>query len=313
MKAILINNYGDSSVLEYKDIPALQVSDDKLLVKIYAASVNHLEVKITSGAMKGMMPLTFPWIPGYDFAGVVESVGKNVAGFRKGDKVYGNCQGGSYTEYLLANPATTVLMPEKLSFTEAASIPHVGETAWQGLFTHGNLKAAQRVLIHGAAGAVGAFAVQFAKNIGATVYANSSGEDREYIESLGADIIIDYKTQDFTTIAKDIDLVFDLVGGSTQEKSYQVLKKGGCLVSTVGISTQKEADKYGMKAIGMVIKQSGEDLKKISEFIRSGKLKWDVEMVLPLKDAKKGWDILQQRDPSLPKISHGKIVLEVTR
>lgn len=311
MKAIVINNYGDSSVLKYEEVPVPEIKKNQVLVKVFAASVNHFDIKVTAGMMKDWLSLSFPWTPGYDFAGIIESVGSEVTGLKKGDKVYGNSNGGSYAEYAAVKSSTVVLKPEILSFTEAASVPLVGETAWQAIHTHAELKSGQRILIHGAAGAVGAYAVQFAKAVNAVVYANSEGKDKDYLKSLSADVVIDYQTQDFTTIAKDIDVVIDLIGGETQKRSYQVLKRGGRLVSTIGISTQEEADKYGVKAIGMSMERSGEDLKKISGLISAGKLKWNVEMVLPLKDAKKGWDILLRKDPSLPKISHGKIVLEV--
>lgn len=313
MKAVRIHNYGLSNELKYENVSAPEINGNQVLVKVYATTVNHLDIKKASGVMKDRMPLTFPWIPGHDFAGIIENAGENVTEFKVGDKVYGNCNGGSYAEYLAIDTDTVVLKPENLTFEEAASVPHVAETAWQAIHTHGHIKAGQRVLIHGAAGAVGAYAVQFARQVGATIYATASSNDREYLQSLGANVIIDYQAEDFTTIAKDIDLVLSLVGGDIQQRSYMVLKEGGRLVSTTGPILTDVAKKHNVTGIAMVIKQSGEDLKKISHFINTGEVTTDISVVYELKDAADGWKILSGEEPSLPKLSHGKIVLQVLK
>lgn len=309
MKAVFIQNYGSSEQLIYSETNAPEINADQVLVKIHATTVNHLDIKKASGAMQERMPVSFPWIPGHDFAGVVQATGKNVSTFKKGDKVYGNCPGGSYAEYVAADKDKVVLMPQSLSFNEAACIPHVGETAWQAVHTHGRLQKGQKVLIHGGAGGVGAYAVQFAHIAGATVYATAAGSDIEFVKSLGADKVIDYKTDDFTKEFKDLDLVLALVN-NTEEKSYSVLKEGGRLVSTVYISHEELAKKKNITAIGMVIKQSGADLQKISDLVNAGKIKTDIAMTLPLSEAQKGWKILSG-EKDMPKITHGKIVLEV--
>lgn len=312
MKVVRIHEYGTSENLVYEKISTPALEDDKLLVKVCAASVNHLDAKKASGDTKKYMPIDLPWIPGHDFAGVVEKVGKNVSGFKKGDEVYGNCNGGSYAEYLVVSPSTVVLKPEKLSFVEAASIPHVAETAWQAIHKHGRLQAGESVLIHGAAGAVGAYAVQFAHLAGAKVYATAGAEDKKYLESLGADVIINYKKEDFTQLVKDIDLVLDLIGGDTQSKSFTVMKNGGRLVSTVGQTTPKEEPaKKQISVIPMIIEQSGEDLQKITDLINEGKMKYDVALLFPLPEAPEAWDVLQRKNPSLPTITRGKIVLGI--
>lgn len=312
MKTVRIHNYGSFEQLKYEEAPKPELAENKVLIKIYATSANHLDMKKASGAMKDRMPLTMPWIPGHDFAGVIEEIGTDTSGFKKGDKVYGNCMGGSYAEYLLADINKMVKMPDKLSFIEAASVPHVAETAWQALYQHGQLQKGQSVLIHGGAGAVGGYAVQFAHASGAKVLSTASGRDIEFVKSLGADEVIDYKTQDFTQIFKDVDLVLSLVGGDTEEKSYSVLKEGGRLVSTVGLSHQELAKEKGITAIAMVIEQSAEDLKKITELIESGQVKTDVGIIFPLEDAVTAWKAMSG-DKTIEMPSHGKIVLQVNK
>lgn len=313
MKAIIAHGYGNSSVLRYEEAAIPEINDGQILVKVYATSVNHFEIKRVSGALKDQMPLTFPWIPGYDFAGVVEKCDSNVTGFKTGDKVYGNCKGGSYAEYLAVDITTVGLKPDNLTFAEACSVPMVAETAWQAINTHGELREGQKVLIHGGAGAVGAYAVQFAKRIGAVIYATASARDRDYLLSLGADITIDYQTEDFTSIAGDMDLVIVLVPGDIQQRSYSVLKQGGRLVTTVGPVLEEMAKERNVTAISMSMKPVAEELKNITNMIEAGRLSVDVEIILPLEEAAYGWQILSGEDPGTPKISHGKIVLEVVK
>lgn len=312
MKAVLLKDYGSFEQLSIEDIQKPEINDNQLLVKVYATTVNHLDMKKASGTAKDKMPITLPWIPGHDFAGVVEEVGKNVPTFKKGDKVYGNSNGGSYAQYLAADIHKVLKMSDHLSFNEGSAVPHVGETAWQALFTHGQLKKGQSLLIHGAAGAVGAYAVQFAHSIGAKVLATGAAAEIDFIKSLGADEVIDYKTQDFTKEFKDVDLVLSMVGVETEKRSYEVLKKGGHLVSTTGLATADLAKERGVTAIAMVIEQSAEDLQKITDLIDAGKVKADIAAVFSLDDAVKGWKTLSG-DTSVPRLGHGKIVLEVTK
>lgn len=310
MKAVRIHDYGSFEQLRYEEVAKPQISADQLLVKVLATSVNHLEIKKASGTMKEMMPLSFPWIPGFDFSGIVEETGANVNGFAKGDKVYGNCMGSSYAEYLAADLDKVVRIPDILSFAEAASVPHVGETAWQALFKHGELKEGQTVLIHGAAGAVGMFAVQFAREVKARILTTVADKDLKYIKLLGANEAVDYKTQDFSEIYRDVDLVLLLVGGDTEEKSYKVLKPGGRLVSTVGLLHPEIAKEKNIHAIPMVIEQSAEDLNKITDLIISGKVRTDIGRLYTLQEAAEGWKTILG-DPSVPRLNHGKVILEV--
>lgn len=320
MKAIRLHEFGSFEQLKVDEIAIPEINDDQLLVKIYATSVNHLEIKKATGTLQNKFDLKLPWIPGHDFAGIVEKVGKNVTSFKEGDKVYGNANDGyahspqgSYAEYIAADAHKTALMPTNLSFIEAASVPHVGETAWQAVHTHGKVKAGEKVLVHGATGAVGAFATQFAHIAGATIYATASAKNAELAKSYGADEVIDYRTADFSEILRDMDLVLVFTGGDVQEKSYKVLRKGGRLISITGPIIEDLAKQHEVDGTFMVIKQSGADLQQITELIQAGKVKTDIGLTLPLEEAAKSWEIIAGTNPSLPRVPHGKIILEVAK
>lgn len=272
MKTVRIHNYGSFEQLRYEDTPLPIINDDQLLVKVYATSVNHLEIKKASGAFRNQFELKMPWIPGHDFAGIVEKVGKNNTSFQVGDRVYGNANDGyehsdqgSYAEYIAADLNKTAIMPKNLTFIEAASVPHVGETAWQAVHTYGKLKAGEKVLIHGATGAVGSFATQFARKTGAKIYATASAKNKALAQSYGADVVIDYRSTDFSEVLTDMDLVLAFTGGDVQEKSYKVLKKGGRLVSITGPIIENLAKKHDVSGTFMVIKQSAQDLQEITK------------------------------------------------
>lgn len=319
MKAIRIHHFGSFEQLKYEDTAVPVINDDQILVKVYAASVNHLEISKASGAFEDKFKLRLPWIPGHDFAGIVEKTGKNVTAFKVGDSVYGNANdgyshsdSGSYTEYMAADLSKTAKMPSNLSFVEAATVPHVGETAWQAI-RYGKLRKGEKVLIHGAAGAVGFFAVQFARKIGARIYATASAGSKELLESYGVDVVIDYKATDFSEVLSGMDLVLVFTGGNTQEESYKVLKKGGRLVSITGSILENLAKEHEVSGIFVVIKQSGDDLRQITKLIESGEVKTQVGAVYELKEAAKAWETMLGTNPTLPKIEHGKIVLQVNK
>jgi NADPH:quinone reductase-like Zn-dependent oxidoreductase len=213
MKAVRIHRFGGPDVLELEEIPGPLPGENDLLVRVHATSVNPVDYKIR----QGKFPPTLPKLPitlGRDLSGIVENVGGGAGAFRQGDAVYallGGIDRGSYAEYVVVKPNEAAAKPARLSHIEAAAVPLAALTAWQGLFDHGNLQAGQRVLIHGGAGGVGHFAIQFAKVRGATVLTTVAGRDLEFARELGADQAIDYETQRFEEIARDIDLVFDLV------------------------------------------------------------------------------------------------------
>ncbi len=310
MKAVRIHDYGLDKLV-YEEAPTPEIKENQILVKVHAASINHLEIMQAGGTMKDKMPLKFPWTPGFDFAGYVHSAAEGANGLKKGDKVYGNCNGGSYAEYLAVDLDKVALMPDNLSFVEASSIPHVAETAWQAVHTHGNVTSGMKVLIQGGAGAVGAYAVQFAHQAGAFVYATAGTSDIEFVKSMKADVAIDFQTEDFTQIAKDVDLVLDFVGGKTQDKSYKVLKQGGRLVTTVALNSEDEAKEHCVIATAMRIQQSGKDLEIITRLINEGKITTDVASVYPLAQAQEAWDNFLGTDITINSKPHGKIVLEI--
>ncbi len=309
MKAITIREFGGPEVLNYEELPVPVIKDNQVLVKVLATSVNHLEIMVASGKMGAGYPVGFPWIPGYDVAGIVAETAPMKGNFDVGDEVYAKTTGASYAGYIVVDENMLARKPRNLSFIESASVPHVALTAWQGLFKYANLHNGQKILIHGAAGAVGSFAVQFAKNAGAYVYATASANDKSYLDTLGADVIIDYKTEDFTKIAKNIDLVFDLIGGESQIKSFSLLAENGKLVSTTGPAD--DSIKNNQHAMFMRVEPDGEILQTITQAIEAGKITCDVAMVYPLKDAKMAWDTFMHRSEDSKKFTHGKIVLEV--
>ncbi len=310
MKAICLQQYGSQENLKYEDISQPGNQPGKIIVKVKAASVNHLEIVVASGKMQKSMPVTFPWIPGYDFAGIVESTGSSHSGYAPGDEVYAKCTGGSYAEYIVADPDILAHKPADISFTAAASVPHTGLTAWQALYEHGNLRSGQKVLIHGAAGGVGMFVVQFAKYTGAFVYGTASQADMAFVKELQADRVIDYKNEDFTTIVKDVDLVIDLVGGETQSRSFGILKKGGRLVTTTG-KIDNPPDNAGIEAINMVVHPDGKALEEITGLIQKKRVKTDVAKVYPLAEAPEAWKTFNHQTPAAKEFTHGKIVLEI--
>src|SRR5580693_6420637 len=192
MKAVRLLEYGGQLV--FNDVPTPAIARDEILVKIKSTGVNHLDLVKASGTARQIFPIDLPWIPGHEFAGVVEQTGSDVAAYTRGDAVFAaNETGGAYAEYLAVKPALIAKKPSNLTFEEAASVPVAAQTAWQGLFTHGHLEKGQTILIHAGAGAVGAYAVQLASHAGATVIGMASGDDEAYLTSIGASRVIDYR------------------------------------------------------------------------------------------------------------------------
>src|SRR5713101_8391903 len=228
MKAVRLLEFGGQLVFD--DVPAPAIARDEVLVKIMSTAVNHIDLVKASGTLRQILPIDLPWIPGHEFSGIVEQIGKDVAGYAPGDAVFGTSELGAYAEFFAVKAATIVKKPSNLSFEEVASVPVASETAWEGIFTHGHLEKGQTILIHGGAGAVGAYAVQLASHAGAIVIATASGDDGAYLSSIGASRVIDYREAQFEKVLREkVDVVFDLVGGDTQKRSFLVLKEGGYL------------------------------------------------------------------------------------
>src|SRR6266853_5705744 len=266
MKAVRVLEYGGQLVFDNVATPT--IARDEILVKIKSTAVNHLDLVKASGTARQILPIDLPWIPGHEFSGVVEQTGRDVAASAPGDAVFGISGMGAYAEYLAVKPATIARKPANLSFEEAASVPVAAQTAWQGIFTHGHLEKGQTILIHGAAGAVGAYAVQLASHAGATVIATASGGDEAYLNSIGASQVIDYRGAQFEKVLREkIDVVFDLIGGDIQKRSFLVLKEGGHLVATTQPVSHEEAAKLRVTGTMMRLAPSGDVLGKIARLL----------------------------------------------
>lgn len=218
MKAIQINEYSDENVLNYTDVERPQPNDDVISVKIHAAAVNPVDVKIRNGKDE-QFGMKLPLILGADFAGTVEEIGRTIKKFKKQDAVYGKILIGCYAEYVVVKETELGRMPENVDFIKSASLPMDTLTAWQAIFDNDHLQSGQRILVHGASGSVGSIAVQVAKAKGTYVIGTAPGNNKDFVKHLGADEFIDYKSQNFETIAKDMDVVFDPIGGDTHKRS----------------------------------------------------------------------------------------------
>ncbi len=310
MKAVRIHDYGESSVLVCEDAPRPTPADDELLVRVIAAGVNPVDDKIRSGDFKEYMKLPLPFVLGGDVAGVVESVGKKVSKFKAGDAVFAYVslqRGGGYAEYAIAKESETALKAAKQKFVDAAAMPIAALTAWQALVDNAKLASGQTVLIHGAAGGVGSYAVQIAKSIGAKVIATGSTESQGFLKELGADVAIDYSKQKFEELAKDVDVVLDPIGGDTQTRSIATLKKGGILVSIVQPPDQAAATAAGVRATIFLAHPDANELASLAKLVDSGKLKSIVSKTYALCDAAKAHDQIHTGH------TRGKLVLEVAK
>ena len=307
MKAVVINEYGNESVLNYTDVERPEPKADEILVKVHVAAVNPADWKIRDG-MGEMFGFKLPLILGGDIAGTVEEVGVGVENFKQGDAVYGmtlSSLSGGYAEYAVAKADAIAPKPESLDFANAASLPIAALTAWQAIFDLANLSSGQRILITGASGGVGSMAVQLAKAKGAFVIGTASGKNEKFVRDLGADEFVDYTAQPFEEVVKDVDVVFDTVGGDTLEQAFQTLKKGGFLVSSAQTPSEEKARELGVEADWVFCKPSAQQLAEINRLIEEGKLKTHVETVLPLTDVRKAHQLSQSRR------TRGKIVLQV--
>lgn len=304
MKAVRIHRFGGPEVLQVDDIAQPVATGGKLLIRVAAASVNPVDYKIRKGGYPKVTEADLPVTLGRDVAGVVETEG---GGFKAGDPVYAHLDwaDGGYAEYVLCAPSGMAAKPSTLDMINAAAAPLAATTAWQGLFDHGQLKAGERVLIHGGSGGVGAFAVQFARIAGAEVIATSSPEEADRVAAYGAKQVIDHKTQKFEDEVHDVDLVFDLIGKDTQERSFQTLKRGGRLISTVQEPDQAKAAEAGVTAKRYMATPNGAQLAEIGKLIDSTQVQVTVVKTFTLGQATEAHRMLEDGHP------HGKIVLEV--
>lgn len=305
MKAVRIHTFGGPDVLRLEEVPKPEPKPDEVLVRVYAASVNPVDWKIREGHL-GKIPL--PSITGSDFSGEIEALGAGVTDFRVGEDVFGVIadDSGSYAEYAIAPLSKVTEKPPGLDHLEAAALPIASLTAWQALFDSANLQSGQKVLIHAAAGGVGHMAVQFAKWKEAHVIGTASGEHFEFVRQIGADEVIDYKKVKFDEVVKDADVVFDTIGGDTQERSWKVLKKGGVLVSIVAPPSKEAAAAHGVRGVFLISNAERKDeLAFIAELVASGRVKVHIDTILPLSEARKAQELSQHGHVK------GKIVLRV--
>jgi NADPH:quinone reductase-like Zn-dependent oxidoreductase len=307
MKAICFHEYGGPEVLKYENVPRPEPQHGQILIQVRAAAVNPVDWKIREGWLASMIPLQLPAIAGTDVAGVVMATGQGVTDFRVGQDVYGfvGIGSGAYAEYTTATIETIALQPQTLDYVQAASVPLVATTAWQALFEAGGLKEGQTVLVHGGAGGVGTFAVQLAKMKGAYVLATASSQNVEFVKGLGADEVIDYTTTRFETVAHHVDVVLDLIGGETEQRSWGVLKPGGILVSTVGPPSQEDAVKHHVRAAFVQAQPTAGLLKEIARLLDSGQIKPNVGKMFPMEQARQAQELKQHGH------TRGKIVLEI--
>jgi NADPH:quinone reductase-like Zn-dependent oxidoreductase len=308
MRAWQVHEFGSPDVMKLDSVPRPDPGEGDVLVRVAAAGVGPWDAWIRAG--NSALPQPLPLTLGSDLAGTIVAVGSGVSGFQTGNDVYGVTNPrfiGAYAEYALARATMISRKPTSLTFVEAASVPVVAVTAWQALFDHAKLEAGQTVVIHGAAGNVGAYAVQLAHRARLRTIATASAEDAAYVRQLGADTVIDFKSQRFEEQIRDADAVIDLVGADTQTRSFQVLRRGGKLISAVSAPDQKLAERHGVEAAFFLVDVSTRHLAQIAALLDSGELRARVGEVIPFVDARRAHLIL---DGVLPR-PKGKIVLAV--
>jgi len=307
MKAARVLQFGPPSVIVIEDIPRPEPGAGQILVQVKAAGVGPWDALVREG--KSALNQTLPLIPGSDVAGVVEALGEGVNGFRMGDEIYGSTNEqftGGYAEYALASAKMLAAKPQTLSYVGAASAPVVAVTAWQMLHDYAKAAAGQTVLIHGAAGNVGGYAVQLARLAGLHVVTTAASRGAKYLCGLGAERVIDSKTERFEDSLAPVDVVLDLVGGETQERSLQILKPGGILVSVVSPVPEASERKYGVRTVFFYVEVTTERLHQIALLFDQGKLRTQLGTILPLDEARTAYEMLAGA-PLLP----GKIVLKI--
>ncbi len=285
IKAMQLTQYGEvEESVGTEMVIRPEVSADEILIKVVASSINPVDWKVAKGELQEMMPLVLPITLGWDVAGEVVGVGQDVTQFVVGDNVYGMPEigkDGAFAEYVAVKAAHMASAPKSISLTEAAAYPLAAQTAWQGLFDEGQLREGQRVLIHAGAGGVGHLAIQFAKAKGATVITTTSEKNREFVQQLGADEVIDYHHQDVAQVLADnpVDLVFDTLGGSVQEASWSVIKPQGRLVTILGFDDKAPelAQKHQVQSEHIFVHSNPGQLKTIGELVDSGRVKVEIQ------------------------------------
>jgi NADPH:quinone reductase-like Zn-dependent oxidoreductase len=291
MKAVLIDRYGSAEVLKDEEIEQPQLKPDRLLVKVYATSVNPVDWKIRNGLLKGLISTKFPTILGIDLSGEVVALGEKVTRFKPGDLVYANLglPGGAYAEFAAVPEKNIALKPTNMTHEEAAAVPCAALTALQALRDRGQIKQGDKVLINGASGGVGSFAVQIAKALESEVTAVCSTKNLELVKSLGADSLIDYTQQDFTQDTIQYDIIFDAVAKSSFSSCKKVLKPNGVYITTLPtpmsfVQIVLTTIIPGKKSRFIFVKPSGRDLEYIRNWIEAGKIRSLIDRTYPLSE-----------------------------
>ena len=308
MHAIRIHKFGGPEVLQDEVLSVPEAGSGELLVRIAAASVNPVDYKIREGKFAKASDDALPITLGRDLSGIVEACGSSADQDIVGQPVYAllGYDRGAYAQHVVLKPGEWAKKPANISHVEAAAVPLAGLTAWQGLIDHGGLKSGQRVLIHGGAGGVGHMAIQIAKAKGCWVATTVSGRDKDFVLGLGADKAIDYKNEKFEDQVSDIDLVYDLIGGETQTRSFAVLKPGGALISTLQEPDKQKAKEKNLRTAHYMADANGAELSEIAKLIEAGKITPHVAARFPLDQAAKAQDMLEKQHVQ------GKIVLTVS-
>jgi NADPH:quinone reductase-like Zn-dependent oxidoreductase len=308
MNAIQIQQFGGPEVLEVQQIPVPIPAEDEILIRVHAAAINPVDTSIRSGRASGLSGATLPYVPGFDVSGVVIQTGSSNSPFNIDDEVFAMLslrRGGGYGEYAIVKNSEAALKPESISHDEAASVPLVALTAWQALFDTANLQAGQTVLIHAGAGGVGSVAVQLAKWRGARIIATASEYNHDFLREIGVDVPVDYRTQRFEDFADEVDVVLDPIGGDTQDRSIDLLKEGGSLVSIVGLTAKGRNPPANVNVSSILVDAHGDQLQQIADLIAAGHLDPVVSYRFPLEDAP------SSHEQSETRRTRGKIILSL--
>ncbi|MFG3344366.1 NADP-dependent oxidoreductase [Streptomyces sp. NPDC048018] len=334
MKAFMIERYGDRAGVHAAERPDPVPGADDVLVRIHAAGVNPLDLKIRDGEFRTFLSYRFPLVLGNDFAGVVVRVGSGVTRFAVGDEVYarpGKDRIGTFAELIAVHQDDVAIKPANLTMTEAASLPLVALTAWQALVERAQVRPGQKVLIHAGSGGLGTIAIQLAKHLGAHVATTVSTAKADLVRELGADVVVDYRTQDFASVLHDYDVVLDSLGGETLEKSLRVLRPGGKVIGVAGppdaafarelganailrlvmgalsFRTRRLAERRGVTYSFLFMKADGGQLRRITPLIEAGKIRPVVDSVFPFDRTRQALEYVEEG-----RAKAGKVVVAMT-
>ncbi|MDP4268336.1 MAG: NADP-dependent oxidoreductase [Bacteroidota bacterium] len=295
MKAIKIYEYGRTEVLRYEETPSPKAGPNEVLLKVHASSINPVDTGLVGGYLTRMYNLQLPMTPGFDVAGVITQVGEGVTNFKVGDYIYGQASvmgggSGAYAEYARTPVNCIAKMPENTSFIESACLALTGVSAYEALYKNINLQAGQHILIHGGSGGIGTMAIQLAKYIGAYVATTVSTQNIQYAKQLGADEVIDYKSEEFDKLLTNYDAVYDTIGGDTYIRSFNVLKRGGILVSMREQPNIEHMEKYSVKSIYQHTQVTTQNLEALTKLVENKALKIYIEKVYPIENLKEAFN-----------------------